>query len=94
MIYSVDSTTAFVKDVKRAKRQGLDISKLNEVIGALALGQRLPANKHDHALKGEYRGCRECHISPDWLLVYKRNDVELVLLLVRTGTHRDLGVGK
>lgn len=94
MTYMIDRTTAFMKDVALAKRQGLDIAKLNEVVGALALGQRLPASKRDHALKGEYRGCRECHVAPDWLLVYRRNDVELVLLLVRTGTHRDLKLGR
>jgi len=90
MTYSVDRTTAFMKDVARAKRRGLDVAKLNEVVGALALGQRLPASRRDHALKGEWAGCRECHVTPDWLLVYKRNDAELILLLVRAGSHAEL----
>ena len=94
MTYRIDRTKAFIRDVATAKRRGLDISKLNEVVGALALGQRLHESKRDHALRGEYKGCRECHIAPDWLLVYRRNSEELVLLLVRTGTHRDVGFEK
>ena len=93
MMYAVDMTSTFKRDVARAKRRGLDIARLNEVVGALTLGQRLPAERQDHALKGDRRGQRECHIAPDWLLVYMKNDTCLTLLLVRTGTHRELGLG-
>ena len=93
MTYGIDKTTAFMKDVARAKRQGLDFAKLTDTVVALANGQRLPPSKHDHALRGEWSGCRECHISPDWLLVYRKDDERLVLLLIRTGTHRDLKLG-
>ena len=93
MTYCIDKTTAFMKDVARAKRQGLDISKLTATISALATGQSLPPSKRDHALKGEWSGCRECHVAPDWLLVYRKDDARLVLLLIRTGTHRAIGLG-
>ena len=93
MTYGIDRTTAFLKDVARAKRRGLDLSKLTETVVALANGRRLPPSKRDHALRGEWSGCRECHVSPDWLLVYRRDEARLVLLLIRTGTHRALGLG-
>ena len=93
-MYTIDKTTAFLKDLARAKKRGLDLEKLQRIIGILTLGQKLPSNCRDHALKGDMQGKRECHISPDWLLVYERNDEKLVLLLVRTGTHRELKLGK
>jgi mRNA interferase YafQ len=56
----------------------------------LAAGEPLPAKNKDHPLSGDYAGCRECHITPDWLLIYETTDKELVLYLLRTGTHSDL----
>lgn len=82
---------SFKKDYKLAKKRGHDMEKLKSVITMLATGEELPRKLHDHALKGkEYKGCRECHIEPDWLLVYRILDMELVLELLYTGTHSDL----
>lgn len=86
----ISTTRQFMKDLNTAKKRGLDISKLNEVVLLLAKQQPLPANNKDHKLKGEYAGCRECHISPDWLLIYEVKDSVNILNLARTGTHSDL----
>ncbi|MCD8336166.1 MAG: type II toxin-antitoxin system YafQ family toxin [Lachnospiraceae bacterium] len=82
--------TTFKKDYKRIKRRGYDVRLLENVIGMLAMGQELPEQYRDHSLIGDYSGCRECHIAPDWLLVYEVNETELVLYLTRTGTHSDI----
>ena len=71
-------------------KQHLDITLLDHVIRMLANGETLPEKNKDHALTGNWIGHRECHIQPDWLLVYQINGEELLLLLVRTGTHSDL----
>ena len=81
---------AFKRDYKRIKKRGYNIRLLEQVIALLAEGQELPASYRDHALTGDYSGCRECHISPDWLLVYEVLQDELLLYLTRTGTHSDL----
>lgn len=88
--YKVVEASAYRKDYKRAKRQGRDMSELRDVIGLLETGMPLPAEYRDHPLKGSYQGYRECHIEPDWLLVYKIDKGVLVLLLARTGTHSEL----
>lgn len=80
----------FKKDFKRAKSRGLNMSHLNEVITMLAEGQSLPAKYREHSLTGNYKGFLECHVEPDWLLIYERRNEKLVLLLYRTGTHSDL----
>ena len=90
MQYSVRPTTRFRKDLKLMVKRGLDPAQLSEVITLLARGERLPEKYSDHALRGEYQGCRECHIQPDWLLVYEQDDKDLYLYLIRTGTHSDL----
>ena len=82
--------TAFKRDYKRIKKRGYSIRLLEQVIALLAEGQELPASYRDHALTGDYSGCRECHIAPDWLLVYEVLQDELLLYLTRTGTHSDL----
>ena len=82
--------TAFKRDYKRIKKRGYDLRLLEQVIALLAEGQELPASYRDHALTGDYSGCRECHIAPDWLLVYEVLQDELLLYLTRTGTHSDL----
>ncbi len=82
--------TAFKKDYKRIKRRGYDIRLLEKTIAILAEGRGLPPEYKDHALSGDYIGCRECHIAPDWLLVYEIVKGELVLYLMRTGTHSDI----
>ena len=90
MQYSVRPTTRFRKDLKLMVKRGLVPALLSEVIKLLARGERLPEKYSDHALRGEYQGCRECHIQPDWLLVYEQDDKDLYLYLIRTGTHSDL----
>lgn len=83
-------TTQYKKDLKLALRRNLPEEKLNEIIKMLAMDVALPESNLDHPLKGQYKGCRECHIQPDWLLVYSKEDKVNLLSLVRTGTHSDL----
>ena len=90
MKYSVKPTTKFQKDLKRIQKRGYDISLLTEVIKKLANGETLPKKNRDHTLSGDYSGCRECHITLDWLLIYEIENEELILYLTRTGTHSDL----
>ncbi len=90
MKYEIHKTSKFEKDVKVAFKRGLDIKHLNAVIDRLANGEQLEPKYKDHWLNGEYEGYRECHISPDWLLIYKKKDDVLVLTCSRTGTHSDL----
>lgn len=82
--------TAFKKDYKRVVRRGYDVRLLEKVIELLAEQKPLPKEYHDHNLTGNYAGCRECHITPDWLLIYEVKEAELLLYLTRTGTHSDL----
>ncbi len=90
MKYEIKFTNQFKKDIKLAKKQNKDLDKLFEVINLLAEGKALPAKYRDHNLVGKCKGTRECHIEPDWLLIYEyRNDV-LVLMLYRLGTHSEL----
>lgn len=88
--YTVKYTTAFKKDYKRAIKRGLKIELLEQIITRLAMGQPLPEKNHDHDLSGNWAGHRECHILPDWLLIYRVENNILVLTLARTGTHSDL----
>lgn len=90
MMYAVKPTVRFQKDLKRIQKRGYDISLLTEVIKQLANGETLPAKNKDHLLSGDFAGCRECHVTPDWLLIYKIVDETLMLYLTRTGTHSDL----
>ena len=89
-MYAVKPTTKFQKDLKRIQKRGYDLSLLTEVIKTLAAGQPLPEKNKDHPLSGNFAGCRECHITPDWLLIYEIANEELILYLTRTGTHSDL----
>ena len=89
-MYNIRPTSTFQKDLKRAKRRGYDISLLTGIIKKLAAGEPLPEKNRDHDLFGEYVGCRECRIAPDWLLIYEVDGDELILYLTRTGTHSDL----
>lgn len=90
MKYSIQITTQFKKDYKQAVKRSCDIPKLKKVISMLADGEKLPQKYSDHALKGIFSGYRECHIEPDWLLIYKISEDVLVLSLYRTGSHSDL----
>lgn len=80
----------FRKDLKLAKKRGFKLERLTAVINTLAAQKPLNDKYRDHNLTGNYRGFRECHIEPDWLLVYRIDNDELALFLFRTGTHADL----
>lgn len=82
------SGAQFRRDVKLAERRGKDMTKLRELILLLIEGDPLPPRYKDHSLSGDWKHHRDCHIEPDWLLLYKIDDVDLYL--VRTGTHSDL----
>ena len=86
MKYEVKFTTQFKKDLKLAKKQNKDIEKLFEVVELLANGEKLDFKYKDHDLSGNYKGTRECHIEPDWLLVYEYQNDVLVLMLYRLGS--------
>lgn len=88
--YTVKPTTQFKKDYKLAMKRNLKIDLLEQLVAMLAMGEQLPDKNKDHALSGDWAGHRECHILPDWLLVYRIEDNVLVLTLTRTGTHSDL----
>lgn len=88
--YIVKPTTQFKKDFKLAMKRSMKIELLEEVVAMLAMGETLPNKHKDHALTGNWVGHRECHILPDWLLIYRIEDEVLVLTLARTGTHSDL----
>jgi len=90
MKYQIERTSKFKRDYRLAKRRGQNIERLHEIILMLASGEKLPLECMDHPLKGDYGGCRECHIAPDWLLIYQIEKDELVLLLLRIGSHSDL----
>lgn len=85
---TIRRTSKFKKDYKRWIRRSREVGKLEQIIELLATGRKLDAKHRDHVLLGEFNDCRECHIEPDWLLVYKRTGKELIL--IRTGTHADL----
>jgi len=88
--YEVKETNQFKKDYRLAKRRGENIQLLKDIIIQLANDRQLPEKNRDHALTGEWKGFRECHVTPDWLLVYKKENDILVLTLTRLGTHSDL----
>lgn len=88
--YTVKVTGTFKKDYKQAIKRKLPIELLEDIIAKLANGESLPEKNRDHALSGNWNGYRECHILPDWLLVYRIENDVLVLTLARTGTHSDL----
>ena len=90
MKYEIKFTSQFKKDLKLAKKQNRDLNKLFEVVNIIADGGTLDAKYRDHDLSGNYKGTRECHIEPDWLLVYEIIDDVLVLMLYRLGTHSGL----
>lgn len=90
MKYEIKFAGQFKKDLKLAKKQGKNLDKLFDVVERLANGETLEAKYRDHDLSGDYKGCRECHIDPDWLLIYEIFDDVLVLLLNRVGSHSEL----
>jgi mRNA interferase YafQ len=85
---NVTQTTQFKRDTKKQRKRGKDLGRLKGVIELLIGGGELPANLRDHALGGDWKGWRDCHIEPDWILIYKLMTDELIL--GRTGPHSDL----
>lgn len=90
MIYEVRLSARFKRDYKRMQKLGKATKRLRAVVTLLANDEALPESLRDHALGGDYIGYSECHIAPDWLLIYKKENSVLVLTLVRTGSHSDL----
>ncbi len=88
--YGLKQTTRFKRDYKLAKKQGLDTEILKYVIDELLLGHTLEPKYLDHPLIGDYEGFRECHLQSDWLLIYGKDEKNLVVTAVRTGTHSNL----
>ncbi|WP_418968870.1 type II toxin-antitoxin system YafQ family toxin [Alloscardovia omnicolens] len=86
----LQTSTKFRKDYKRIKKRGYNLSLLQDVLDKLCAHQSLESKYRDHALSGSYKGFRECHIQPDWLLIYAIHDDQLILVASRTGTHADL----
>lgn len=89
-MYTVKATTKFQKDLKIIQKRGYDISLLTNVVKIIANGETIPPKYQDHELKGNYKGCRELHITPDWLLIYEIDKETVILYLTRTATHSDL----
>lgn len=89
-MYDISYTTSFNRDLKKVKKRGYDLKLMSVVVRKLQLGESLEPKYKNHNLTGNWKGYRECHILPDWLLVYKVDDDRLVLVLSRTGTHSDL----
>ena len=83
-------TAQFKKDYKLAIKRGLNIALLDDCIRMLGAGKKLPPKFRDHILSGRWAGFRECHIEPDWLLIYRLDDASVILALARTGSHSDL----
>lgn len=90
MKYDIQFTNQFKRDLKLAKKQNKNLDTLFDVINVLANGGMLDAKYRDHSLSGRYKGTRECHIEPDWLLIYEIQHDILMLILYRLGTHSEL----
>ena len=89
-MYKIKFTSSYKKSYKLIQRRGLDIQLLDNVIDLLREGKKLPAKYKDHSLNGKFKNFRECHIQPDWLLIYLIEEDIITLTLVDTGTHSDL----
>ena len=89
---SVYASTKFKKDVKRLVKQGKDMEKLKAVIEKISNNQPLPESFHDHKLSGDWEGFRDCHIEPDWVLIYRIEEKRLILALMRMGSHTELNL--
>lgn len=89
-MYSLVYTGKFKKSLKQCVKRGLDIGILTEAVNILQVAGRLPDTYKPHKLKGKFTGCWECHLQPDWLLVWRQNDSVLELIMIDTGTHSDL----
>ena len=90
MKYGIVRTSRFKREYRRMQKRGANMELLHRVIELLAQGKPLPDKHRDHALEGSFSDARECHIRPDWLLIYRIEESVLVLTLMQTGTHSDL----
>lgn len=90
MSYIIRYSSNFKKAYKRCKKRGLDMLLLKEAIRILSEEGKLPPTYHAHTLQGKYKDLWECHIQPDWLLVWEQNDKEFILYFLSTGTYSDL----
>ena len=89
-MFSIEFTNQYLKDLRLARKRKFNEEKLNEVIKILLSGKKLPSHYRNHRLTGQYKNLFDCHISPDWLLIYSRNKSLKLIKLIRTGTHSDL----
>lgn len=89
-MYSLEQTGSFKKDIKLAKKRGLNMQLLDIVVTKLVLYGKLPITYKPHILNGQYKGLWECHIQPDWLLIWEQNETIELITLLKTGTHSDL----
>lgn len=89
-MYALEFTKQYLRDLKLSRKRNLDEEKLNQLIKILISGDKIPAQYKNHTLTGNFLGLNECHISPDWLLIYTKNKTIKLITLVRTGTHSDL----
>jgi len=89
-MYQIFATTRFKRDLKKCKRQNKNTLKLQQLLNLLSEGEPLPPSNRDHSLTGNFSGHRECHIEPDWLLIYRIDEPDMQLVLVRTGSHSEL----
>ena len=90
MKYTIIPSKRFLKDMKRCEKRGYNMQLIKDAIEQLAETGTLPATYRPHKLSGQYAGMWECHLKPDWLLIWEQNDTELILLFTGTGTHSDL----
>ena len=90
MTLKISHSTQFKKDLKLLRKRGYNLDLLGKVVDTLSKEQELPTKYKNHTLTGSYKGYLECHIKPDWLLIYKIDKGKLILVLTRTGTHSDL----
>ena len=88
--YTIEASTRYKKELRKMLKRGADENKMNYVVNMLASGESLPSHYEDHPLHGKFLGFRECHVTPDWVLVYRIDGDRLILALTRTGTHSDI----
>lgn len=89
-MYTIEYSNYFKKALRKCFKRGLDVEKLREVVHKLERGESLPEKCRVHKITGTYAGAWECHIEPDWLLVWEQDDTRLILLMIDTGTHSDI----
>ena len=89
-MYKLKYYNSFLRDIKRCIKQNKDMEKFKAINNLLIIGAKLPAKYKDHALIGNWKGYRECHIQPDWLLIYKIDDIEKIIFFARIGSHSEL----